>query len=102
MGVVAIFHRGLRGPDSRGQSVATTQISGCPQRIDLGGILDTKVEKLIEELKQLEQEEYSQLYLAIQRSFGDGRQSAAHLGAARAYGKAARLAKDYFGSSPEK
>ncbi|WIK88361.1 hypothetical protein CYK25_009270 [Varibaculum cambriense] len=64
--------------------------------------MDTKVEKLLAGLKQLEQEEYSQLYLAIQRSFGDGRQSAAHLGAARAYGKAARLAKDYFGSSPEK
>lgn len=64
--------------------------------------MDTKVEKLIEELKQLEQEEYSQLYLAIQRGFGDGRQSAAHLGAARAYGKAERLAKDYLGSAPEK
>ena len=98
--------------DKTGASAVLTQgvigrhkylhVAGYPTRIDLGGILDTKVEKLIEELKQLEQEEYSQLYLAIQRSFGDGRQSAAHLGAANAYGRAARLVKDYFGSAPEK
>lgn len=64
--------------------------------------MKNKLDELFIEIKRLEQEEYSQLYLAVQRSFGDGRQSAAHLGAARAYGKAARLVKDYFGSSPEK
>lgn len=71
-------------------------------RTDLGGILDTKAKKLIEKLRQLEQEEYSQMHLANQRSFGDSSASAVHLGAASAYGKAARLVKDYLGSAPEK
>ncbi|MDU6681102.1 MAG: hypothetical protein E6468_04545 [Varibaculum cambriense] len=64
--------------------------------------MDTKAEKLIEKLKQLAQEEYSQMHLANQRGFGDGSQSAVHLGAANAYGRASRLVKDYFGSVPEK
>ena len=87
----------------KGQSVATENpIAGCPTRIDLGGVLDTKAEKLLAELKRREQEEYSQMHLANQRSFGNSSASAVHLGAGTAYAKAIRLVKDYLGSAPEK
>ena len=64
--------------------------------------MKNKLDELFNELKRLEQEEYGQMHLANQRGFGDGSQSAVHLGAATAYGKAIRLVKDYFGSAPEK
>ena len=64
--------------------------------------MKNKLDELFIELKRLEQVEYSQMHLANQRGFGDGSQSAVHLGAASAYGKAMRLVKDYLGSGPEK
>ncbi|WP_308509667.1 hypothetical protein [uncultured Varibaculum sp.] len=64
--------------------------------------MKNKLNKLFKELKRLEQEEYSQMHLANQRSFGDSSSSAVHLGAATAYAKAMRLVKDYLGSAPEK
>lgn len=97
--------QGLRGPGFPKGAIGRHKYlhtAGCPTRIDLGGVLDTKVEKLLAELKQFEQEEYGKMHLANHRGFGDGSQSAVHLGAATAYGKAARLVKDYLGSSPEK